>query len=71
MDFLKMIYCLLAYLHTLIITQKKKKDSARVACENIKREVHTHLHVWHTLHSGHCQPARFRGVTLMSKHMPW
>lgn len=31
----------------------------------------THLHVWQTLHSGHCQPALLRGVTAMSRHTPW
>lgn len=30
-----------------------------------------HLQVWHTLHSGHCQPERLRGVREMFKQVPW
>lgn len=30
-----------------------------------------HLQVWHTLHLGHCQPERLRGVREMSRQAPW
>lgn len=34
-------------------------------------ETQAHLQVWHTLHSGHCQPERLRGVRAMSRQAPW
>lgn len=30
-----------------------------------------HLQVWHTLHWGHCQPERLRGVREMFRQAPW
>lgn len=37
----------------------------------LTRGLGAHLQVWHTLHSGHCQPERLRGVREMSRQAPW
>lgn len=37
---------------------------------HLRVEMRTYLQFWHTLHSGHCQPARFNGVTATSRHIP-
>lgn len=41
-------------------------------CLHIKTILNfAYLQFWHTLQSGHCQPARFIGVTCISRHIPW
>lgn len=54
-----------------IIVKEKAGVENSVKYANWVGGKETYLHVWQILHSGHCQPALLRGVTAMSRHIPW